>query len=88
MKILLCQACGDVLRLRLGEHLSCGCEKTQGRYIDSFRAVYTGPCTPFVISDKSIGAASIQSSSRDAHFTAFVPHKDSDIFYRDDTCHT
>lgn len=45
MKLLLCQECKDIFKLRFSETKYCHCKKSSGKYIDTVNVEIQGPCT-------------------------------------------
>lgn len=75
MKLLFCQACNDVVRLRLHERY-CRCGLCGGQYIDELNAVYWGaPAIPLGFANGSFVQAlekQPEGPGPGGHFLAFV----------------
>lgn len=83
MKLIHCQACGDVVRLHPVER-SCLCGRSGGRYLDDSHATFHGPAVPIGIITRSLLVA-IQNqtdSGQRSAIEAFVFDRDSDSFRR------
>lgn len=56
MKLLFCQECEDIIRLKSHEK-KCDCGKVKGRYLDNINAVYSGPAIPIGIDNNFLATA-------------------------------
>ena len=55
MKLIFCQACGDVFKLVADEVRTCACGESAGRYIDAVNAEYSGDlAVPMVVDNKAL----------------------------------
>ncbi len=57
MKLLLCKACNDVVRLRQHKRY-CDCGMSSGHYRDNVNIVKDGPCLLIGIDNSSLSSAS------------------------------
>lgn len=75
MKLLLCNVCEDIFRLRNSVNPRfCGCGETWGRYTDPFNAIYGGDATPLGFANGSLLDAikNRPHRGRGMEFSAFV----------------
>jgi hypothetical protein len=83
MKLLLCKKCQDIFKLQ-DELKYCNCKESSGKYLDKLNAVYSGPCIPIGIDNRSL----LQAIKNQPlwgfgyEFTAFVIAKTCDTFTR------
>lgn len=76
MKLLLCLACEDIVRL-FSEFRTCRCGKTGGRYTNDVNADVWGPCIPVGIDNRTFRDAIIHRTAvgegvDGTGFTAFI----------------
>lgn len=57
MKLIVCESCGDVVRLKRDVR-ECECGRSRGRYLaDGANAVYSGPCRMLGLANRDLGDA-------------------------------
>lgn len=62
MKLIFCEECYDIVKLKKNVERTCECGKSGGRYIDSLNAEVWGPCFKLGFSNHSFTAAVISQS--------------------------
>lgn len=73
MKLLFCDACGDIVKLR-SETRTCSCKKSGGHYTNHLDAVYWGPAMPLGVDNMSFATALHErpTEGKGFRFAAFV----------------
>ena len=70
MKLILCEACSDIVALKIGMGRSCSCGQSGGRYINNLDAEVWGPCFKIGFANASfIEALSAQKFEGDSKET-------------------
>lgn len=88
MKLIYCEACRDIRRLRSEEGVTCHCGASSGQYRgDGLLAGISGPCLPLGIANMSFEAALAAPPLPDGNgnrFIAFVIPEQCDTVHRTD----